>query len=177
MLLLLFDVLLCSQFYLTVMKRTIFLFIGASILLVGCSSTYGSREEATLASYEWRNEGREFDVVYVPTDAEVAEEKQFRKISCDTAREHLRTGGVAGRRLSAFVLRRKEMLFEDDCVLNAPNKVSKETLTTRDTLKTRTCNHERDTRQWTCKEWKVSGDEIMKDKWDEIKPTYSYFRY
>lgn len=164
------------------MKPLTSLLLGASVLLVGCSSTYGSREEAFIASNEWKNDGREFEVVDVPTDAkveyEINEAKQWRNARCETYKRYIRTGYIIPDKPLSFPdIQKYKRFVREECHPGTPLGVSKETLTKRETKNTRTCNHEEDTRQWTCKEYKVSGDEIMKDKWDETKPTYSYFRY
>ena len=150
-------------------------------LLFSCSNKFGSKEEASNAKREFLDGGREFVVVDVPTNLEVADEigreKTLREWGCKTAKEHLRTGEVAGQPIDPYYLRQKRKSVERDCVANAPIMASKESLTKRETKNTRTCNYEEETRSYVCKEWKVRGYEIMKEKWLDLKPTYTYFRF
>ena len=139
-------------------------------------------EEARSATWEFLAGGREFVVVDVPTDKEVEDKIKnatwWREVSCKTAKEHLRTGkNPTGKSIAPYYLWQKREHVAKNCYPGAPIRVSKETMTKRETKNTRTCNYEEETRQWTCKEWKVTGGEIMKDKWLDLKPTYTYFRF
>ena len=156
--------------------------VATIVLLSSCSNKFGSKEEARLAQLEFLEGAREFAVVDVPTDAEVEEKiynaKVWRKVTCRTAKEHLRTGkDPSGKPIDPYYLRRTRVSVQKDCYPGAPLGVSKESLTKRDTKRTRICNYEEETRSYVCKEWKVKGDEIMKDKWLDLKPTYTYFRF
>ena len=154
-----------------------------SILLVSCSSKFNSREEAFNAQRKFLGEGKEVVVVDVPTDDEVEEQNYWEKSllvgTCKTVKEHLRTGeDPTGKPIAFAYLQQKRAFVEEKCSNPELTPIqTKETLTKRTKEKNRLCNEEQETSQFVCKEWKVSGDEIMKDKWRDLEPTYSYFRY
>ena len=82
------------------------LILTSTTLLVSCSNKFGSKEEASNAKWEFLEGGREFVVVDVPTDIEVEDEigreKTLREWGCKTAKEHLRTGEVAGQPIDPY---------------------------------------------------------------------------
>lgn len=150
-------------------------------LLVSWSNKFGSKEEALYAQWEFMDGGKEIVVLDIPTDDEVEKEislvKAMREPICRTMKEHLRTGEVLGQPIDPYYLAIKRKKVREDCYPGAPIRVSKETLTKRKTYNTRTCNYEQETRAYVCKEWRVYGNEIMKEDWMKLKPKYSYFRF
>ena len=125
-------------------------------------------EEAFNAQWKFLREGKEVVVVDVPTDDEVEEQNYWEKSllvgTCKTAKEHLRTGeDPTGKPIAFAYLQQKRAFVEEKCSNPELTPIhTKETLTKRTKEKNRLCNEEQETSQFVCKEWKVSGDEIMK---------------
>ena len=156
--------------------------IAASILLASCSNKFNSKEEASNARFEFLKGGREIIIVDVPTDEELKKqitwETEVLESTCDVVKGYLRTGQFNGIPMDADDIRSREKFVKQHCYPDSPTILSnKESLTTRRTVKTRTCNYEEETKSFVCKEWQVRGDEIMKEDWHKIKGTYTYFRF
>ena len=102
-----------------------------------------------------------------------------RKTSCREAKRRLAVGEAREATYGPlqFYVPGDSEFVEMSCPPKAPNSFTKEGLTEREIVNTRDCNHEKETRSYVCKEWKFFGDETIKDKWTELKPAYSYFRY
>ena len=188
MLLLLFDVLLCSQFYLTVMKRTIFLFIGASILLVGCSSTYGSREEASGAADEWAADSRLVVVEWQPTFAELQKAVQQAKQDAEEMSEEKCSFARRALNRAEYPERLTNAKFMEGYYCNRKSEIDESVvalgLVERTTKRTRWCDEEKETKQFVCKERDVDesiaateSTPMSGNDWKDTKTTYSYFRY
>ena len=160
--------------------KTIGLFT-ASILLASCSGQFGSgklgsKDEARNARSNFLKGGKEIVVLDIPTDEEVERqvqsEKTFREWSC----KYVRDDFSATHHVNPEYVHERREFVEQHCD-EAPIGITKETLTKRKTVFTRSCNHEEETSQFVCKELKVRGDEITREDWDDLKPTYTYFRY
>ena len=121
-------------------------------------------------------------IVTTPTDEEVEKEikqaTEIRKMTCDIAKEHLRTGRKPdGDPIAVAYLQMKRDIVESECYEGAPIGVSKETLTKRERKETRNCNYEEETSQFVCKQWRVKGQEISNEEWIDLEPIYTYFRF
>ncbi len=158
-----------------------------SILLVSCSTKFNSREEAFNAKEKFLRDGKEVVVVYVPTDEWVEqkrkEAKDYAKERCETAKKKMNDEITKQTRRIKL-----GMKIDENAVISAREDRdllcgewdyhgNKESLTERHKKNTRTCNFERETNQFVCKERKVRGDEIMGKDWAKLQPNYTYFRY
>ena len=163
----------CMPGFMTTQLRVAILCI-LMIMLSSCSSKYGSKEEAYNAQREFINNGKQVVIIDAPTDIEVQKERTriaaVRKFSCPAVKQIIDDGVT-------YKLQEKRAYIENECYEGAPIKASKETMTKREVLNTRDCFFEEETSQFVCKEWKISSDEMAKEKWLEVKPVYSYFRY
>ena len=160
-----------------------FVLVAAVALLASCSLKFGSREEARNAQLEFLEGSKKIVVINVPTDEEVETKVFFwmleRKTSCREAKRRLAVGEAREATYGPlqFYVPGDSEFVEMSCPPKAPTSFTKEGLTEREIVNTRDCNHEKETRSYVCKEWKFFGNEIIKDKWTELKPAYSYFRY
>ena len=159
-----------------------FIAVPLSLLAVACSSKYGSREEAWNAKWEFVDGGKQIVVLDIPTDEEVEKEienaKTMREWSCEASRVQLEQIHHINPAHQQSYGEKQRRFLREKCYEGAPiDVVNKETLTKRETVFTRSCNHEEETRQSVCKEWKVRGDVTTRADWDKLEPTYTYFRY
>ena len=148
----------------------------ASIVLTSCSTKFNSKEEANTAHLEFLRGNKNVAIVYVPTDEEVEKQnrnaEEDRKERCGA--QDAETNEFVPTPYGNFPVL-KEYFF--DCGEGQKKVFTKEQLTNRYLMETRICNHAQETQQYVCKEWKVDGIELSKKEWNEIKPTYTYFKY
>ena len=159
-----------------------FIAVPLSLLAVACSSKYGSKEEAFNAQWEFLVGGKKVVVLDIPTDEEVKKEiereKKFMEWSCESSRVQLEQIHHINPAHQHSYGEKQRKFLREKCYEGAPIRVvNKETLTKREKILTRSCNEEEQAKQFVCKEWNVSGDDVLKKDWDALKPTYTYFRY
>ena len=162
------------------------------VALTGCSHRYGSKEEASLASYQFKTEGKTVIVMEKATEKqenEYAEKSnrlaaQAKEKNCELAKRVHPTEKFFNRNSPAIAKYEKARRQHQKLCDNPAPFISRADVfgkLLKSSMKnTRWCWEEEQIRQYACSEKKVStkdGGEISKEKWDAVQPSYRYFRY
>ena len=162
------------------------------VALAGCSHRYGSKEEAELASYQFKTEGKTVIVMEKATEKqenEYAEKSnrlaaQAKEKNCELAKRVHPTEKFFNRNSPAIAKYEKARRQHQKLCDNPAPFISRadvfEKLFKSSMKNTRWCWEEEQIRQYVCSEKNVrtkKGEKISREEWDSKKASYRYFRY
>lgn len=180
-------------------KAITLLSVATTLLLTSCTSKFGSREEAQIASNNYLTDYKKVVVIIKPSDELIWKSTKDKQNDlsrvCSGKRDvMLMKEPIKPERFYTRnqrddynrALRRysqsagAKAFYDENCWFVPSLELTKEerdNLTTAELKITKTCKEEKTTNQFVCKEWRTNKTTMNKEEWDNIKPNYSYFRY